>query len=537
VAIIDIDRPSSRDPMGPLLVAGWLAIVVLFLVLTLRGYDAFQVGAWQDDAAYVLLARSLADGLDYGYPSGTTIARPARFPFGLPLLLAPLVRLFPGELVALRSIATLATLINLTLLFWAWPALGVGGSRRWSLGVCAIYGLSPLTGQLARTVLTEPPFLTLCLVGAILAERTVRGWRTSAGVATGLAALGVVALRSIGAAFVVAIVLRWLLADPRRGARLASIAALGAAAGLLGIAALTPVSASTVLPVEYWSQLTDPASWGHTRAAGLDSRIARSATTYGGALVGTLLSGTDREIVSWLLTAFVLVGLWRARALVVRSTLWSFLAIYALVLLIWPWTELRFLAPVHPLLALAVIGGIEAVASASGRLLRISTPLHRAVARASMVGGVVVLAAVGLVRSIDVEDSREHLGDLRDRTSWIRQATPPQAVVLSEYATIDGLYGERAAQPYPRTAPYDETALRASGADLVLIGPELRWQPLHDPVLSWRGRAMRELVERMRAAGDAALLHADPAAGVWVYELSDRVRSEAHPPTAATVAP
>jgi hypothetical protein len=44
----------------------WAGIMAPAVLLSLRGYDAFQVGVCRDDAAYVVLARSLVSDRGFG---------------------------------------------------------------------------------------------------------------------------------------------------------------------------------------------------------------------------------------------------------------------------------------------------------------------------------------------------------------------------------------------------------------------------------------------------------------------------------------
>ena len=70
----------------------WGGIVALTLSLSLINYDSFQIGAYNDDANYVILARTILNSNEYGINlSGTDQSiTQFQFPFGYPLLLSPL---------------------------------------------------------------------------------------------------------------------------------------------------------------------------------------------------------------------------------------------------------------------------------------------------------------------------------------------------------------------------------------------------------------------------------------------------------------
>src|SRR5262249_26309408 len=68
--------------------AAWIALLACVLWLSLRGWGDFQVGAFQDDAIYLVLARSLAAGHEYGLINQPHPRPLPKFPFGFPLALA-----------------------------------------------------------------------------------------------------------------------------------------------------------------------------------------------------------------------------------------------------------------------------------------------------------------------------------------------------------------------------------------------------------------------------------------------------------------
>ena len=88
------------SPSAPHATAGqialWGALMVAVLWLSMRGWGSFQLGVYQDDATYTVLARSLAGGGPYGLINEPGMPSPPRFGFGFPLLLAPVVKVFPN---------------------------------------------------------------------------------------------------------------------------------------------------------------------------------------------------------------------------------------------------------------------------------------------------------------------------------------------------------------------------------------------------------------------------------------------------------
>ena len=88
-----------------------------FMLLAFLTFDNFQVGAFSDDATYIVLARSLAHGAGFTLSNFPQPIPETTFPPGYPLLLAPLVYLWPSSFIPLKLLSMLATLVTTALLF------------------------------------------------------------------------------------------------------------------------------------------------------------------------------------------------------------------------------------------------------------------------------------------------------------------------------------------------------------------------------------------------------------------------------------
>src|SRR5215468_5261217 len=77
--------------------AAWGLILLSCLWLSVRGANSMQLGVSQDDAMYVVLAQSLVHGDAYGLVNGPGPARPYKYGFAFPLMLAPVVWAFPSR--------------------------------------------------------------------------------------------------------------------------------------------------------------------------------------------------------------------------------------------------------------------------------------------------------------------------------------------------------------------------------------------------------------------------------------------------------
>jgi hypothetical protein len=219
-------------------IAIWVGLLALTFFLFFKNNQSFQVGVWQDDVIYTILAQSLAYSDQYGLvsipgeqPGSTSVpfgylcgAPPhnyfsdetepctAPFPFGYPYLLLPFVLLFPGNSPVMVTLSLVGTLVNITLLFWGWPWF----SRRsywWGLAIVGLYTLSPLTAWHTQLIMAEPIFTTVCLIAILLAERVAQGksgWHWSLLLSSVLALS--VFIRTLGVILVVSIFAYILLA-------------------------------------------------------------------------------------------------------------------------------------------------------------------------------------------------------------------------------------------------------------------------------------------------------------------------------------
>ncbi len=128
-----------------------------------------------DNAQFINLGRSLADG--YGL-SETIEGEPiphTKYPFGFPLLLAIVHIIFPGNLIALKSLVVLLYAISIPLTYllireFAAPPM--------ALGVSALCLASPHLLDYSHQVMSEIPFLLCSLIALLLLHRAHNGSST-----------------------------------------------------------------------------------------------------------------------------------------------------------------------------------------------------------------------------------------------------------------------------------------------------------------------------------------------------------------------
>lgn len=202
-----------------------LLLLAACAALYLAALGAYYVGFFNDDAFYLIGARSLLEGrfAELSHP-----AQPPLTPYlpGYPLLLAPLVWLFPDSFLPCQLLSAALTLGAVRL---AWESLERLGPRP-RFAAAALVGLSPLTVSLSGTVLSDPAYLLTSMLvfrlrQRMLPSRDLRHWALLAALAA-----SVFYLRPVGAALPAALVLALVL---ERRPREAAACAVASAAVIL----------------------------------------------------------------------------------------------------------------------------------------------------------------------------------------------------------------------------------------------------------------------------------------------------------------
>ena len=541
----------SARATARLQVALWAAVMALSLGLALLTFRDFQLGVWHDDAAYVVLARSLLEGPRYGmiFNPGPPLA--PLFPAGYPLVLAPVVYLWPGHLEALKIPSVLATLVNGSLIFWGWSWLS-RRSRWWGLAITALYLLSPTTVPFSVMVMSEAVFTTFCLAATLLAERLARrGMRPRYDVLLGLLLALIVITRSVGV--LVALPLAAYLAWRRRALSDLLLPAAGAGVAVALVLICTPVGLDGLFPGRYLNETNNmlhrveqsllPQAEPAPAATGLciapKAPVVRNQDSAGPVqavlslgqrhltrdVTLLFLRQTDRQLnaklpIRWagvtpgrLIGVLVplLVGLGFLAWLMAEG--WSAFNLWGLVYLLgvlffWRWTDSRMLYPVQPQMYLVLLLGLEFVTRPFLKRVRWR---HEAsvVLRVALVLG---LGMIYLYIDLRPNPSRPHTGDLALRTACLRAAAPAQAVVMTAEPAIDYLYGgqKTVASPAGCVSPGEFDAwLAVHDIDYLVLAPPVTWQAAAAPVPAVPDSGWQSLLAPLRQAGELAPVCSD----------------------------
>lgn len=428
--------------------AGWLR---------LNDCDLFN----PDSPRYLIYAQSLADSGQYRAIDTPGAPLYTWRPPGLPVLLAPVLRFFPYDVVAAKCVVlTIAAL--LLVLIHLFASSNRGG---WSGPLMvAMAASSPLLLSLSTEVLSEVPYaLGILLVLYCLSrwdQSTTRN-RWAYYVVALLALAFTPIIRTVGVALVVAVGL-WSLTARRR---LVLLPAVGIAVG--GLAWLS-----------WRSRMSGGSNYAGSlvqsiQEHGLMSVVAdacRTLSFYVSAFPGVLLPGLTPEqpfyapmvvgplpslsgfslfagLISLTIILLAMGGLWAERS---RGGLigLAYLMLYGACLAIWPWRHERFLWPLVPIFLAYLPAGCAWV----GRILPRRIPV--------IATPVMVVALLGLCVWQSLSDARListnqrfvanrdafikdeapgfYFSDWRQAGRWIRENTAPSARVLTWQAAVGG---------------------------------------------------------------------------------------------------
>ncbi|MFC1660165.1 hypothetical protein ACFL3S_01690 [Gemmatimonadota bacterium] len=348
---------------------GWapFGLVILLFALGMAVWELFPPGVWHDDGVYVMLGRSLAtgEGLRYVGVSGAPLA--GKFPPLFPLLLAGVWAAYP----AFPENAVYLTGLNIVLLSLAGGAFslflrrGLGLPGLLALGISFLAWLSADLWRVALVPLSEPLFLGTMIL-ALWAGARMEGREGTGGILLFLLAGGAVFYaRTLG----IALLLAGVVALFVKNRRTAAVWTLVGTAALILPWALWCRAASATVPEPFQDTLGSYSGWWMRQAlqepgaflAFLPSNLLlllRQSLTL-------LLPGVEGpgRWVGIIMVPLVLLGLWEMgrRCLTLPLTL----ALSFVVLLLWPFQDIRLSVPFQPFL---ILGGILGFRSLLGRV-------------------------------------------------------------------------------------------------------------------------------------------------------------------------
>ncbi|MGH7504479.1 MAG: glycosyltransferase family 39 protein [Longimicrobiales bacterium] len=471
------DPPVAGRPRRLRRFAGGI-VAAAVVVHVLAAWFARPTGitTGQDDAEYVILARSLAAG---GYHELHRIDRPvhAQYPPGYPALIAVWSTVAGDGFDALVVLSIMFSAATLVVLWRVLRKRGFGEVE--ATGSVVVLALNPALLAFAGSAMSESSYMLLTMLCLLLLADEDPGARRVAG--AGAVAILAALTRSIGVTLLAAVAAHWLL--ERRWKALATF--IAASAVTVGSWLLwTALAPEQYLGSSYIADLragTGNVDWAPGPLLRIPAHIAYYArSTIPTQLALPALPGTpiDNALTVLLLAALIGLGVWtffrrwRAAAL--------YIAAYGALLAVWLWLTDRFTIPLIPLIVATLLVGGARLAT----LLRLRRPW---LVPAGLALVLTLLAAARTAEKVAAASGCDRAGALPDtaclspdRASffdalrWIRGNTADDAVFLASKSAPLWLYTGRPSVSYG-TAMTADTAtflpfLRDQGADYILLG-------------------------------------------------------------------
>lgn len=491
-------------------------------LLSLARFNTIPVGSFFDDAHYIVLAESLSAGRGYrllNYPHSPI---ETAFPPGWPLLLAPLVSLFPDNFIPLKMLSLMLWLASIPL---AHALFAQRLRPPYPLIASALVASNAVLVGAAGTVMSEAAYLFFSLLTLSLFERwRAHGKLWQSGKLSIILALilSTITIRTVGVTLLAGLLVYALYSmGKRRVLVMVSLLILGSIPlawfnGQRGGALIfSPLYQSHVEYVAsqmgYFARV-----WQH--APGIPYRTM--ATALVPMIDFAKMPHRFVPVLDALFNGGVLLA--AAGGLVLslrrpRAMDWYAL-FYSVLLYVWVvYTDelrVRLLIPLIPM-------GYFYLVHALQWCIERWTPGHERFVRVGVAG------CVGLMLLLNVADNahdwmhpiRGRVPDLTQGTTWIRHHAPADAVLMTVNPIPDYLYARRQTVGYPYTEHADlETYIQRNRVAYILVRPNLNHWDNVQHELDWY--AAEHLLPYVKMHPERfQAVYQEPSHNVAVYQV------------------
>ena len=449
-----ISQPVPRGLIVAARVRAWLPWLVsaLTLVAAIHAIEPLPVGVFYDDAQYLVLAKSLASGQGYRFLNLPGAPAATHFPPGYPAFLAVLWRVSPAfpENVALFKFANAILLAVVALFAYRFAHRTLAMSSGLS-AAAAVAGAATIPSLLlSSSIMSEPLFLVLLIPMLAWAEQETSNPSPTPSVRTplflGAAAGALTLVRTHGIALVAAIAVTYLVRRRRREALVSTAAALIVLAPWLVWVAAHSDALPPLVRGAYGSYF----GW---LVSGFREEGSRLLIVTVPDNVATIWMSIARSIVPdihWSLDLLV-GGAFLALAALGGVTSWRrarvmslFIIFYFGIVLVWPFSPLRFVWGVWPLVTLFPALGIAAGWKIQQNLAQRGVLIVAAVVLSA---GMIVFNARGYVNAWWSSNARYHARRVLPQLAWVARGTQPRDVIASDAEASVYLYTGRLSVP------------------------------------------------------------------------------------------
>lgn len=470
-----------------------LSISMLFIsgVLCLLRFGDIPVGSFYDDAHYIILAESLGAGRGYHLINQPQAPTETAFPPGWPLLLTPLVKLFPGNFTVLKALSLCFWLATIPLVYKLFAERLEPPMR---LGLVALVATNGILVGMSGTVMSEAAYLFFALLTLIVYERGIArrdGQRTGFFVLALILALCAVAIRTIGIAMLGALLVHAFLRLRWRNLRMVSgITCAVLCLGILPLAWFNGQRGGALVFSPLYQQHVEYVTANLIYFVRLDQHLPQIpywsiATAWTPMLDIERWSLVYASTAKGIFSGLVLLSIGAGFILSLRQNRATeyYVFFYAIILYVWIiYTDelrVRLLIPLLPFGYFYLLRTVGTVAQHT----RMPDPLQRKFVYCSL--GILLLANLGFNAYVWARPAREQMPDIAADTRWLQEHTPAHSVVMTADPIPDYLFARRQTVAYPDSQTRLDDYIQRHSIDYIAIHPHLfyRDEKLFD--LSW----------------------------------------------------
>jgi hypothetical protein len=439
------------------MMVGMVLLALLYLVRLgpLPMYPAFG----DDNSHYLLSAEALATGQGYRMINDPERPYATLYPIGYPAVISVALRVLPFGRAGITLIRLISVLGYLIFIALSWRLLLRYLSPRLATGVALAIGVTPLMFESVGEIMSEGVFSPLIIAALVLAKSALasdgrEGGRSSVAAAAlcGVCAGAAMLCRTIGFTFILGIALAFVLGRKwRELPPYLTLSVLIAGTWLLW-SGLHKGSGYSNYTREFHSDFTwrtpfenlwtlvsfsaPDALFAPINTTGLQSLLRHTHLLVLVDLLGLLTVGV---------LCYGLISLWRRGDPVATC-----FTLYMVVVILWPWTPTRFMAPILPLCAILTIEGARRLARRLEAAHRPPASIRRALVGLLVVGAVGALL-VDLMRVRNLYASGHWGGppaaqqwrNTRNALDWLRANTPADALIICPYPYATYLFTGR----------------------------------------------------------------------------------------------
>jgi len=455
-------------------------------LLGLLRFDIMQVGGSVDDAQYVVLAQSLANGQGYrliNFPDSSPVPHAISFPPGWPLLLSSMAVLFPGEYEVWKLLAFALWLASIPLAYRLFRSR-LESPYLWVL--TALIATNSLLVATSTMLMAEAAYVFFSL----LALNLFQYWDNRNGEKSNWLLLAVIAVaavytqlvRTIGLAAVLAVLSALLLS--RRFRQLLLMA------GFMLLAMVPQILFNMRTGGFLFSDHYEQASLGSSSLPGkmyqaweqllgyADGHIVDSIIPIFRPALITPFENAGLEfipaLVNVFILGFILVGVVRSLR---QLNIWDlYVGFYFMGILAFRAPEMgivqpRFLIPLIPFFYFYLITGLvfvaEVVSGKNEKWVKLTV---------AAMATVVFLLSLGLNLQSWRAPVRTRTTDLTVGTHWISENTPADSIVMLRDPIPRYIYTQRKTLGYPSPEQGLDLGghIENLGIDYVLVAPRLQ---------------------------------------------------------------